>query len=220
MSANRSPRQLLTKNDATSWFEPLYANANWNEKAVPWANLTASPDLVEWLNHHQIKGHGQKALVVGCGLGDDAEELARRGFEVVAFDISSTAIEWCKKRFPNSTVDYRVVDLFNPPTAWLGAFDFVLEYYTVQALPPHLNKQTIEAVARLVAEKGTLLVICLGRDAEVQVDGPPWPLSKDTLNSFREAGLIEVEFEEYGHSPNSSVRRFRVQYSCCNENME
>ena len=220
MSTHHPPQQFLTESDATGWFEPLYAKANWNEAAVPWANLKASPDLIEWLEHHQINGHGQKALVVGCGLGDDAEELTRRGFDVVAFDISPTAIEWCQKRFPNSTVDYQVADLFNLPAGWLGAFDFVLEYYTIQALPPHLNKQTIEAVARLIATKGTLLVICLGRDPDVQIEGPPWPLSKDALDSFREAGLIEVEFEEYGHQPHSSVRRFRVHYSCCNEPIE
>ena len=42
--------------------------------------MVANPNLTQWLNEKQIVGNGQSALVVGCGLGDDAEELARRGF--------------------------------------------------------------------------------------------------------------------------------------------
>ena len=33
-------------------------------------------------------------LRIRPGLGDDAEELVRRGFDVTAFDISDTAIQW------------------------------------------------------------------------------------------------------------------------------
>ena len=88
----------------SGWFEGLYANANWDGSAVPWANLKPSPDLVDWLDRQRLDGQGQKALVIGCGLGDDAEELARRGFEVTAFDISPTAIEWCRRRLPNPVV--------------------------------------------------------------------------------------------------------------------
>jgi hypothetical protein len=29
-----------------------------------------------------------------------------------------------------------VADLFNPPSEWKHHFDFVLEIYTIQALPP------------------------------------------------------------------------------------
>ncbi len=73
--------------------------------------------------------NNRKALVVGCGLGDDAEFLSQQGFTVTAFDVSPTAIAWCKQRFPGSTVSYHVTDLFEPSAKWLSSFDFVLEYY-------------------------------------------------------------------------------------------
>jgi SAM-dependent methyltransferase len=212
-NANKLAHHFLRQGHPSAWFEMLYASANGNGRAIPWANLKPNPDLVEWLEHHRLSGYGQKALVVGCGLGDDAEELARRGFEVVAFDISPTAIEWCRKRFPNSKVQYSVADLFEPLPAWQAHFDFVLEYFTIQALPPDLHEQIVEAVARLVAPGGTLLVIALGRDAEVKVGGPPWPLSKEELDAFKKFGLREIAFEEYDHRPDSPVRKFRAQYS-------
>jgi len=215
--ANGTTSQFEQHSHPSAWFEEVYTKANWDGAAVPWANLAPRPDLVEWLNRGQVEGQGKKALVIGCGLGDDAEELAQRGFAVTAFDISETAITWCQKRFPNSRVNYQVADLFNSPPGWHKAFDFVLEYYTIQALPPEICRQTMQAVARHVAPRGTLLVICLGRDADLFVEGPPWPLSKEMLDIFRELGLIEVDFEEYNIRADALIRTFRVQYHCCNQ---
>lgn len=57
------------------------------------------PSLVHWLVKNL--GEGLSAVVVGCGLGDDAEALAAAGFAVTAFDVSGSAIAWAKERFPN-----------------------------------------------------------------------------------------------------------------------
>ncbi len=133
--------QYISNNNPTGWFEALYNQAKGDSSAVPWANLGPSPDVVDWFNKQQLQGNSQKALVVGCGLGDDAEFLSHRGFVVTAFDVSPTAIAWCKQRFPDSTVTYHPADLFEPPAEWLAGFDFVLEYFTIQALPPAMNKE-------------------------------------------------------------------------------
>jgi hypothetical protein len=66
-----------------------------------------NPSLVVWLGAHAVSG---RSLKVGAGLGDDAEELARRGLAVTAFDVAPTAIERARRRFPESGVDYVVAD--------------------------------------------------------------------------------------------------------------
>ena len=76
-----------------------------------------------------MRGDGKKALVVGCGLGDDAQALSELGFKVTGFDIAPTAIAWCKKRFPESQVNYIVDDLLNPQVINQQKYDFVLESY-------------------------------------------------------------------------------------------
>ena len=56
-----------------------------------------------------------RALDVGCGLGDNAAALARAGFEVTAFDISPTAIDWAKARFSSEDINWLAADLLDPP---------------------------------------------------------------------------------------------------------
>ena len=208
--AGQLARKFLQQDNPTGWFEALYAGANGDEAGIPWANLAPNSNFTTWLERHRLDGHGEPGLVIGCGLGDDAEELARLGLAVTAFDISTTAIDWCRQRFPNSQVDYRVADLFNPPAAWRNRFDFVLEAYTIQALPATIRQRAIEATAQLVAPGGTLLVICLGYDPSDLYEGPPWPLTRAELATFQKLGLQESLFEDYFDQ--DSTRRFRITY--------
>ena len=104
--------------DATSWFELLYQAAARGEATIPWASLAPNPLLVQWARARSLHGTGRTALVVGCGFGDDAEFVASLGFNVVAFDISPTAIDGARSRFPGSSVDYTPGDLLSPPASW------------------------------------------------------------------------------------------------------
>ena len=61
-----------------------------------------------------------RAVVVGAGLGADAELLASRGYRTVAFDLAPSAVELARSRYPGTAVDYRVADLLDlPPTSWV-----------------------------------------------------------------------------------------------------
>lgn len=211
----KKARQLahayIGRGDPTGWFEALYAVARGDPAHVSWADLAANPNLVAWLDSHRMDG-GRRAIAVGCGLGDDAEELARRGFDVVAFDISETAIRWCEKRFPRSRVAYVVADLFAPPRGWERGFDLVLEAYTLQVLPPELRSQAIERIAGLTAPGGTLLVICRGREADDDAGRMPWPLTRGELQQFQDCGMQEISFADYLDQEMPPVRRFGVEY--------
>jgi 2-polyprenyl-3-methyl-5-hydroxy-6-metoxy-1,4-benzoquinol methylase len=207
---NRLIREAWQRGDPTGWFEPLYARAANGQGVVPWAHMQPNPELTGWLQARAVNGAGQRALVIGCGLGDDAEALAERGFEVTAFDISTTAIDWCRQRFPESSVAYHVADLLQLPAAWQGAYDFVLESRTIQSLPHDLCAPACEAIAALVAPGGTLLVLCLGREPEEDRSGIPWPLSRVELAAFQQQGLTERSFEVYDEG---GSRRFRVEYA-------
>ena len=95
--------------DYTGWFETLYAEAQGNLDAIPWADRAVNPWLLDWIATSQLNLPDLRVLVVGCGLGDDAEYLAGLGAKVTAFDLAQTAIDWCHTRFPNSPVNYQAV---------------------------------------------------------------------------------------------------------------
>jgi SAM-dependent methyltransferase len=212
--ANELSQQYLNKGDPLGWFEALYAQAKSDPSTIPWADLAPNPNLIEWLDARRVDGAGHKALVVGCGLGDDADALAQRGFEVTAFDISPTAIDWCRRRYPQSKINFVTADATNPPPEWRGAFDFILESYTLQAIPTQLRRRAQAAIVDLLAPQGILLIICRARESDEPADQPPWPLTRsDDLSLFVKAGLREESFEDYlDEHEDPPIRRFRAVY--------
>jgi SAM-dependent methyltransferase len=216
MTDRRRVRELaaraLEAGDPLAWFEELYAGADGDRAAVPWADGVPNPLLVEWLDRERVSGDGRAALKVGCGLGDDAEELARRGFAVTAFDVAPTAVAWCRERFPGSAVRYLVRDLFDLPPAWEDRFALVLEANTLQVFPSELRASAMARIAACVAPGGTLLAIARAREPEEPTGPIPWPLVRDELRGFEEAGLVRVEFEDLVDAEDPPVRRFRATY--------
>ena len=204
--------QAIEESNPTAWFDVLYSQSQGDVTQIPWAKLTCHPYLQDWLNTHNPKGEGHSALVIGCGLGDDAEALAARGFQVTAFDISPTAIDWCQQRFPDSSVNYVVADLLTLPSQWHQAFDLVVEIRNIQALPLSLRSTVIASVASVVAVAGTLVVINRLRETEVEPDGPPWPLSNSELAQFTDLGLQEVSRILFYEGGRVDIQQVRLEY--------
>jgi len=200
-------RQHFQSGEFLSAFEAIYANAR-NGGLVPWDDHAPNPFLIEWIQREMRRGDNAPALVIGCGLGDDAEYLAAQGYDVTAFDISATAIQMCRERFPDSPVHYEVADLFALPAGWANRFAFVLECRTIQALPWQMSDDAMTAIAGCVKPEGELLVLCFGRAPEAERKGIPWPLSKSELAFFQTLGLIETSFEEIDRGR----KMFRVVY--------
>jgi SAM-dependent methyltransferase len=189
--------RALSAGDPTGWFEPLYAAAEEGAAVVPWDRGAPHWLLTAWAERKALNGDGRRALVVGSGLGADAEYIAGRGFAVLAFDISASALRAARRRFPGSTVDYQVADLLDPPTGWREAFHLVVESQTVQALPDPPRRDAIDSIGRMVAPGGTLVVIALARaDDEEAGPWPPWPITRAEVESFTATGLAPVTIEE------------------------
>ena len=142
--------------DPLRWLEEMYAGADRDSEEIPWARMEPHPKMVEWIaNQPDIQG---RALVVGCGLGDDAEWVAAAGFEVTAFDLSQSSIDWCFERFPSSSVNYCVADLLSPPGDWLKSFDLIVEIHILQAIPEQIRDQAANILPTLLNSNGLSLI--------------------------------------------------------------
>ena len=205
--------ESLAAGDPTGWFERLYASAEEGEAIVPWDRGAPRLLLVRWAEAEEVRGGGRRALVVGCGFGDDAEFLAGLGFDTVAFDVAPSAVRAAERRFPDSSVRYVVADLLHPPQAWRGAFDLVLESHNVQALPDDVRPEAIARAGSFVAPGGKLLVLAAARDEDnAPVDGPPWPLTRAEIAAFADNGLEVVRIEDIPDPAEPEVRRWRAEF--------
>ena len=190
-AARRRSYELVGRGEDPAWFEQLYAEAGRDPQRIPWADLEPHPMLVEWCAREITAADaGLSALVVGCGLGDDAEHLASLGLAVTAFDISPEAVRWCAARSPGSAVRYEVADLFHLPAAWQGAFGLVAEVYTVQALAPTLHLRALRAAQGAVAPGGRMVVIGRAASADDHPTPPPWPLTGELIESVARGGFV------------------------------
>ena len=200
------------KNDPTGWFDSIYTDAQGDYRAVFWADLEPNPYLLTWLKSGVVEHVGRKAIVVGCGVGDDAEALSDAGYEVIAFDISPEAIRLCKNRYPETRVNYLVADLFDYPPSWAGWFDLVYECNTIQVLPGEYRIQARDAMVSLLAPQGYILVSCRSRHKGEQEDDIPLPLDQEEIDGFIRCGLTEEFFEAYDDTQDPPVPHFFAVY--------
>jgi SAM-dependent methyltransferase len=202
----------LAADDATGWFERLYAAAAGDPARISWADLEPNSHLVGWLDRNPV-APAARVLVPGCGLGDDATLLATRGARVCAFDVSPTAVEWARRRHPRAPVEWRTADLLELPEEWRGAFALVAEVYTLQCLPPPERAQAIAQLAACVAPGGRLVAVGRLRDSADAPAGPPWPLTTTELESFTRHGLAAGDLLDTYDDEDPPVRRFVASYS-------
>ena len=202
--------ESLARNDPVGWFERLYAEAARGDATVPWDDRVPNPHVIAWLDREQLPPG--RMLDVGTGLGDTAEALAARGHQVVAFDVSQSAVDGARRRFPASPVRYEVADLLAPPARWDAAFDLVVECYTLQVLPPAARDEAMRALRRFVAPGGTLLVVARGREPDEATGRMPWPLTRAEIEAIAGDDLALDAFEDFVDAEEPPVRRFRATF--------
>lgn len=191
--------------EASAWFNELYKKCERDESQVPWATMTSHKFLDEYIASHAANG---KALVVGCGLGDDAMALHKAGYDVTAIDISESAIEWCEERFNEHDIKFRVHDIFEMPEEMLESFDFIFESRTIQSFPLAFRNRIIEAISALAKKDGKIFVVANGKLEGEEIQGPPWPLERNEVRLFENYGMQELEFSIFANEDDNAVSKF------------
>ena len=64
-----SQAKSAVNDEPIEWFDQLYDMADRDSAKIPWARMAPNQIMMSWVNKNCRIG---KALVIGCGLGDDA----------------------------------------------------------------------------------------------------------------------------------------------------
>jgi 2-polyprenyl-3-methyl-5-hydroxy-6-metoxy-1,4-benzoquinol methylase len=127
-----------------------------------------------------------RALDLGCGRGQKAVELARRGWEVVGVDNVPRAIDAAnRQRITGAT--FAVADVTELTQADLGTFDFFLDVGCFQHLGAEQRAAAGKGISKLAEPGATLLMLEFGQTsirslvggvtrAEIEEALPGWDL--------------------------------------------
>ncbi|MFO7778706.1 MAG: methyltransferase [Nitriliruptoraceae bacterium] len=196
--------EQLEAGSPSGWFEPAYQAASARGARLPWQEGAPHPWLADWLAAPVHTPPGARALVVGCGVGDDVAPLLASGYHVTALDIAPTAIAWARRRAAHrgdgshDAVAWHTGDLLTLGAQLLGAFDLVVEIHTVPWLPGVVRDAAMAAIGGAVAPGGVALVITELATSEADRSrrpGPPWPQAPSELAAYRAGGLVRLALE-------------------------
>ena len=97
---------------------------------------------------------GDRALDLGCGVGDFAAELAGAGAEVVGIEVAEAAVARARARHPD--LDFRVAPVDGPLPLPDGSFDLVWASEVIEHIAD--TARWLSEVRRVLAPGGRLLI--------------------------------------------------------------
>ena len=83
-----------------------------HEKGYSWSSDIPTPIVSDVIQKHSISKNAS-ILEIGCGEGRYAFPLLENGYDVLATDISSEAINYCKNLRPDYSIHFSILDYIN-----------------------------------------------------------------------------------------------------------
>lgn len=169
---------------AENRFEERYRSGD-----TPWDHGLVDDNLINIVSGEEIARC--RALDIGCGSGENAIWLARQDFDVVACDISSTAIQQAKEKRAAADVKvcFLVADFLADPIPD-GPFGFAFDRGCLHCMDDETErKRFVEKVSGLLGTGGHWLSLIGNADEGAREIGPP------QLTAAELVSIVEPYFE-------------------------
>lgn len=160
------PRRIEESNRSVAVdFEERYTTGQ-----TPWDTGIPNAELLRTLEEGGLPG--RTLLEMGCGTGTNALELARRGYEVTAIDLSKTAIARARTKVRDAgvRVDLRQGDLTRTDLG--GPYDCLFDLGLYHGIRLR-DLDGFLTVLRRVTRPGTRWLSIAGNAKEPLAEGPP-----------------------------------------------
>lgn len=155
-------------------------DARYVEGSTGWDLGRAHPQLEAWALEWPA---GQRVFIPGCGRGHDALMLARLGHEVIAADLSATALTGLEQRAAAEGLRLTTVlgDAFAAGETVAGSIDVLFEQTFLCAIDPALRPFYVDWAGRLLGPEGRLVANWFPLDRPKDMGGPPWGYERTEL---------------------------------------
>lgn len=170
------------------------------EDRIPWMMFELDPYVERSLT--QLNLNAGKVLEVGTGSGIQAIELAKRGFQVTATDISHVAVSLARNNAKEKGVkiDFKQDDLLNSQLN--GEFDLILDRGCFHCFHTEQIREYVCTVYRLLKSPGYLLLQCRSDLESTNVlknyNAPYRYAPKDIEKIFsRQFNIVSIENARY-----------------------
>jgi cyclopropane fatty-acyl-phospholipid synthase-like methyltransferase len=171
----------------TGDWEKLYATSD--VATLPWYNPDLDADIERALKAHRLRGG--RLLDLGTGPATQAMNLAKRGFDVVATDISSSAIKKAKAAAKESglSITFLVDNVLRSRLA-PALVDVIVDRGVFHVLAKDQRPVYVRTVHRVLRPNGWLFLKCFS-DKEPGTWGPHRIAEPELLGYFR--GPFEIQ---------------------------
>ena len=160
MINNTYDKRLHLKSDAYKW-EFCYQQG---KNKLPWIVNEVQPSLIEFVSKVKPK----KVLEIGCGDGLSTNWLQLNGFDITAIDVSPTAIQMAKTKYP-SVRNFLIADIFLFESVY--HYDFIFDRGCIQCFDlVNIDKCSFK-ISQLLQQNGYWLSIIGKQDNKIE--GPP-----------------------------------------------
>ncbi len=145
------------------------------------------------------KGNGKKVLEIGSAIGAASSILRDRGFDIIATDISSHAVEHIKELVPD--MESQVFDVEEENTKWENTFDVIFSFEVIEHLPD--PEKAIKNMHKML------------KDGGIVINSTPYPYDYvfidkthisvkhplDWVRIYKQAGFRNVGYVQVGFVP-------------------
>ena len=131
-----------------------------HEQDLQWSSEMPSKIVADTIRSFSLPSDAS-ILEIGCGEGRDAYALLKQGFDVLATDVSKEAVNFCKKKFPDFSEHFAVVDCV---TETLNKkFDFIYAVAVVHMLVSDSDRDAFYRFIRNhLSANGNALICTMG----------------------------------------------------------
>lgn len=141
-----------------------------HSQGLQWFADAPTPIVAETLKEFKITPN-HRILEIGCGEGRDAYPLLRQGYNVLATDISPTAIAYAQTKWPEFAENFRVLDCISEQTE--EKYDFIYAVAVVHMLVEDSHRDAFYRFIRNHLTKDGMALICTMGDGNMQRQSDP-----------------------------------------------